>query len=115
MPGLSPVHRRLLRRLVDRDWHSWEELAAVAGNRYGARLHELRELGYCFVSRPRRNGRGKEYRRASRPLRPRERKVRLLLPLADVHALLEGQLTDECLDTARQALTVYMSRLPPQD
>ena len=42
---------RLYRLLKDGRWHGMASLLAAAGYRYGARLHELRRLGFPVVTR----------------------------------------------------------------
>jgi hypothetical protein len=43
---MKPATRRLLLRLQQDEWVSGNELFQVAGTRYGARLDELKALGY---------------------------------------------------------------------
>ncbi|HUW17256.1 MAG TPA: hypothetical protein VMW94_09285, partial [Actinomycetes bacterium] len=45
------------------EWHHWEELE-VGGNRYGARISELRDAGWRITSRPLPTG-GSRYRLVS--------------------------------------------------
>lgn len=48
-PRLRASHKRLLTLLSDHQWHTNRELEAVAGNRYGARLNELKDAGHAWV------------------------------------------------------------------
>lgn len=43
---MKPATRRALHLLLSKEWCSGNELFQVAGTRYGARLDELKPLGY---------------------------------------------------------------------
>ena len=50
-PRLGVKHLALLRVLGDHDWHTNAELCLpdVGGNRFGARMQELKDAGHPFV------------------------------------------------------------------
>ncbi len=102
---------KLLKKLKDLEWHSWAELENLAGNRYGARLHELREAGYKIVSRPSSlapNYDGKDYRltQLSR-VAQKNRKVKVYITPEQAHALRIGVVTPSVKEAVAQALASY--------
>jgi len=89
--------------LSDKEWHTHKELHQVC-NRYGARIHELRDLGYDILSR--KAPTGKDYRmpHPTTAVQQRRSRVRVYLPLEMMQDLAEGhpadQLTREVLQDA---------------
>ena len=80
----STARTRILGYLSDLEWHSHRELAHIGGNRYGARLGELRRLGYLIESRDIVDGHGKWYRlQALEPSVRRTKRVKVLLSERD--------------------------------
>ena len=80
----STARTRILGYLSDLEWHSHRELAHIGGNRYGARLGELRRLGYLIASRDIADGHGKRYRlEALEPGARRAKRVKMLLSERD--------------------------------
>ena len=102
-PRVTPSQRhrtareRLLALLLDLAWHGPEEMERVAGNRYGARLHELRAEGYVIASTGAdgEDNYGARHYRLESPVRgePQTRRVRVYLDLDDALALRGGVIT----------------------
>jgi len=83
---------RVFDLLSDLQWHTFAELARVGGIRYGARLLELKRLGFEFADREYRDG--KEYRLVSLTQGFGQRKrVKVFLEPEDVRAMLGLSLT----------------------
>jgi len=96
---------RLLRLVLDLQWHNRQELEAAAGNRYAARVLELKRLGYVVEDRESATGHGKDYRLTSRtPGAPQEKKVKVFLSEEDAELLLAGQVTGEAEAAVEDAL-----------
>ena len=78
-----PAREKVLRLLWDLQWHDAKELEGVGGNRFGARLLELRRLGYQVINEQHVEGKhGKRYRLKGRyPEKPQEKRVKVLLPV----------------------------------
>ncbi len=75
--------------LSDLGWHSHRELGSVGGNRYSARLLELKRLGYAIESRELEEG--KLYRLASLQRgEPQIKRVKVFLTEREAEALAEG-------------------------
>lgn len=105
--GGASQRDRLYTLLHDLLWHPWPELAEAGGRRYGARLLELRRLGYEISSRAHPGG-GKEYRLNSREPGPKhERRVRVLLTEKEIRALLTGEPTSVTRSTLEKALARF--------
>ena len=85
-----PARERMLRLLWDLQWHEAKELEGVGGNRFGARLLELKRLGYKVIDEQHQEGHhGKRYRLKDRyPGKPQEKRVKVLLPPEVVRELL---------------------------
>jgi hypothetical protein len=49
---MKPSARRLLTLMLSKEWVSGNEMFEAAGTRYGARLADLKELGYTWDKRP---------------------------------------------------------------
>jgi hypothetical protein len=78
---------RVFAVLSDLAWHDWRELEKVGGIRYGARLLELRRLGYLIETADLEDG--KRYRlKALERVAPQKKKVKVLLEEGDAEALL---------------------------
>lgn len=85
---------RVLLLLTDLHWHTHVELQRQGGARYGARVLELKRLGYEIEDRhiddDQRNG--KEYRLVSlQPGQPQAKRVKVYLDAADVASILHHQ------------------------
>lgn len=101
---------RLLELLWDQEWHSNKELREVAGQRYGARLHELRQLGFEISkqSTDMENAKVFEYRLDSQhPSKPKKKKVRVYLDVLDAQMLAVGATTHDAREAVREALDSY--------
>jgi len=99
---------RLLVAMSDLAWHTRQELEAIAGNRYGARLRELKRLGYVFEDRELGERDGKDYRLASAaPASPRGKRVRVYLEEADAADLLGGRISMFARAEVQGALASY--------
>lgn len=113
-PSGGRYHRtardKLFSLLADRRWHTHSELLLVAGARYGARLLELKRLGYKIESQEL-SGSGKRYRlttlvRGEGP----EKRVKVFLRLEDARTLLRaGELTREARQAIADALVSYLA------
>jgi hypothetical protein len=89
--------------LADGQWHTWDQLEAAGGNRYGARLDELRAAGHLIesVDLP---VDGKRYRLLGAKVMPRERRVRVYLDAADAKELAKGHVTLFAQSAAKAAM-----------
>jgi hypothetical protein len=88
-----PARERLLALLSDLAWHTWAELRQAAGVRYGARLLELKRLGYAVDSDGAAKD-GKRYRLAhAEPGSPQPKRVKVFLEERDAEAAVGGVLT----------------------
>ena len=86
------ARQRLLVAMSDLRWRSCKEMEELAGNRYGARIRELRRLGYVIEDRDEDDG--KSYRLVSAaPSSPRGKKVRVYLEECDAADLVRGRVT----------------------
>jgi hypothetical protein len=86
-------HREaLLHFMSDCRWHTFAELRHFGGLRYGARLLELKRLGYEFEDKPiDGEPEGKAYRLLSTVRGvPQAKRVKVLLEESDVEWLLEN-------------------------
>lgn len=105
----KPAKKRLLELLWDQEWHPWEELRGVAGQRYGARLHELRQVGFTVETRDRKgDDRGRDYRLSSRePSDPKKKRVRVYLDVEDARILAIGGSTKDARNAIKESLDSY--------
>lgn len=88
----ASARQRLLLAMCDLQWRSHKELEAIAGNRYGARLRELKRQGYSFEDREEVDG--KSYRLMSAaPATPMGKRVRVYLDESDAADLINGRIT----------------------
>jgi len=101
----------LLDRMSDCVWHSWKELEAVAGNRYAARMLELRRLGYQIEDRSGvAHPDGKDYRLISVvPGPPKKKQVKVFLDEYDAQAAVLGNLTSTARTAVKDALGSFMA------
>ena len=96
---------RMLSLLSDLKWHNRKDLEAVAGNRYAARMLELKRLGYSIVDRVATEGHGKDYRLThQKPGSPQEKRVKVFLTESVADLLLMGQMTNDATIAIRDAL-----------
>ena len=103
---------RLLSLLWDQQWHPNWELAQFSGVRYGARVLELRRLGYVIETKDLAgDDLGKEYRLASRQTgTPQGKRVQVYLDEADAAALASGNVTRATQIIVTDALASFRAR-----
>lgn len=83
---------RVLAKLLDLRWHPHYELADVGGNRYSARIHELKRLGYVIEDRSLDGnlGGGFEYRLMSKNAgTPQVKRVKVFLTEAEAQSIVD--------------------------
>lgn len=106
---------RVLNALQGGEWVSWKVLDRVGGNRYSARVLELKRLGYMIESRPDPSGDGQQYRLVSPyPGPPQTKRVKVFLDEADAEELLTGHLTPaagNAVLTALESFRINRSKL----
>lgn len=86
----EPLRNQILSLLMDLRPHHWSELHRIGGVRYGARVLELRRLGYQIETRELDDG-GKSYRLLSaRVGAPLPKKVKVFLDPADVAEMIRS-------------------------
>ena len=99
----KPLREKVKDLLWDLQWHTAAEMAGVGGNRYGARVHELKRLGYLLHTEDRQDG--KAYRLGSRyPGAPQQKRVKVLLDEADVVSILSGVVSPSAARALADAL-----------
>lgn len=100
---------RVYRLLSDLRWHSHAELAAVGGNRYTARVLELKRLGFVVESRHEQEGAdGKRYRLVSlTPGTAQAKRVKVLLDEDCALELLGGAISGRTREAVRTALESF--------
>lgn len=97
----------VLKLLSDLQWHPHQQLAGVGGVRYGARVLELRRLGYRIeVMDTEPQGRTYRLHSMSRGT-PQAKKVKIYLHEDDAAALAMGHATSRAVDAAREALATF--------
>ena len=94
---------RILKRLKNGNWVSGSALESLGGNRYGARLDELRAMGAQIVSRSEGSNPFKSYRLVGWG---EERKVRRRFDLTEdqLRDLARGILPETVINEAQQVL-----------
>jgi hypothetical protein len=97
---------RIFALLSDCQWHTRRELQAVGGIRYGARLLELKRMGYRIEAADTGGDEhGRDYRLLStEPNEPQAKRVKALLEEQDVVSLLRGDITLTASAALRNAL-----------
>lgn len=88
---LKKTHRgRILTKLLDLEWHPHYELADIGGNRYSARLLELKRLGYKIEREPiGEDDTGFKYRlKSATPGTPKVKTVKVFLNENEAEAIL---------------------------
>ena len=87
-------------------WRDRETLERLCGNRYSARILELKRRGYLIESSPSQTGHGKRYRllRAEKGS-PQPKRVKVFLRETDAQQLLDGNgLTPAAREAVEEAL-----------
>jgi hypothetical protein len=101
---------RVFELLSDLRWHTWRELEAVGGNRYGARVLELEKLGWNIIDEPHGED-GKRYLLASLTKGPPLPKlVRMYVSEASAQYVARGEVTEEARRAARDGLESFNAR-----
>jgi len=98
----------ILERLSDLQWHSWRELNAVGGVRYGARVLELKRQGHIIDTKASPTG-GRYYKLAPYVNPPSQKQVRVYLRPEDVEALITGIVSDDVVEACKMALVRFRS------
>lgn len=106
-----PYRERIFDLLSDLEWHTHTELNRIGGNRYAARLLELRRQGYLMDTRPL-GETGKEYRLLSlRPGEPQPKRVRVFLAIDDAYLVANcSHLPDSIRMTVQDSIDSYLNR-----
>lgn len=100
------ARERLFDLLSDLRWHTHKEMEAVSGNRYAARLLELKREGYVIESRAIPDG--KEHRLKSRQKGPPQpKRVKVFLNEHDAAALTQGKVTPAAQKAVTSALASF--------
>ena len=114
----SSQRQRVFELLGDQLWHTHRSLSAktVGGNRYSARILELKRMGYDIEDRPLDDGSmGNEYRLTSlKPGTPKPKLVKIFMEEDDVQHLLTQPLksrTRGALSKALKSFKANKSRL----
>jgi hypothetical protein len=105
----KPLRDRLFDWLSDLRWHTYKELRTIGGTRYGARILELKRLGYRIETRNIEGSTGKEYRLTSLVRgEPQPKRVKAFLPAADVAMFLsEGIVSPAIKGAIEEAFKSY--------
>lgn len=104
------ARQRVLAELMPLQWRSWRILRRIGGVRYGARLRELKRLGYRIEDTSGNDNEGKVYRLINpRPARPAIKQVKIYLPEEHVKALLRDELYPETKTIALEALRIFQA------
>lgn len=100
---------RVFALLSDLQWHAHYELASVGGNRYTARILELKRLGYIVESKhEKKDADGKRYRLLSLlPSHPQPKRVKVFLDEHDARQLMSGIVQPAAIAALRQALASF--------
>lgn len=85
-------------------WVSWRQLNAIAGVRYGARIRELKRLGYQIEATER-----EDHGRSCRLISPdlghaREKRIRIYLDEQDALEMSRGNVTLTAIGEVRSSL-----------
>jgi len=87
----ATARERILANLKSMQWRSWRVLRRSGGVRYGARLRELKRLGYQIEDATSNDNEGKVYRLLSpTPGPPQAKMVKVYLPEKNVIVLLDN-------------------------
>jgi len=99
----------VLELLLDGKWHPHYQLADIGGVRYGARIRELKRLGYEIETMDVVAGvDGRRYRlKSAIPGVPAGKKVKVFLSEADAESLLTGATSFSALASIRSALASF--------
>jgi hypothetical protein len=105
------TRQRILNELLSMQWRGWRYLKRIGGVRYGARILELKRLGYKFEDSPTNDPHGKMYRLLSPdPGEPQPKQVKIYLPEEYVIELLTDRtLYPEAETIVAQALRIFQA------
>jgi hypothetical protein len=100
----------VLRLLSDTQWHSHVELARIGGVRYGARVRELKRLGYQIETQDIEEGTDGRMYRLSTTIQgmPAEKRVKAFLLETDVHSLLAMTIPNSARKALEDALGSFL-------
>ena len=99
---------QVLKLLMDLQWHGRKQLERVAGNRYCARILELKRLGYKVESEPLPDDDGNRYRLLSKtPGKPQAKKVKIFVTESEAEWLTKKIVRDSALKPIREALESF--------
>jgi hypothetical protein len=103
------ARERTLTMLKDLQWTSWRQLRRVAGVRYGARIRELKRLGYRIEDSSDNSPDGKQYRLTNiTPGEPLGKRVRVYLPERETEMLLTtGKVPAASIVAIATALSIF--------
>jgi hypothetical protein len=107
----ASARQRILDELLSMQWRGWRYLERIGGIRYGARILELKRLGYKLEAAPTNDPHGKMYRLLSPdPGEPQLKQVKIYLPEEYVIELLtEGKLRPEAEAIVAKALRIFQA------
>jgi len=101
---------RVLAALQGLTWTSWRELDRVGGNRYSARVRELKRQGYKIASTADPSGDGKRYRLLNLvPGLPERKYVKIYFEETDADALTRNEVTPAAAAAATKALRIFQA------
>jgi hypothetical protein len=102
------ARERLFLLLCDLAWHTHRECDQASGNRYTARMLELRRLGYAIDSEPIAEGEGKRYRLVSlERTKPQTKRVKIFLEEDDAQQIVLGEITLGAHAATKRALRSF--------
>lgn len=104
----ASARQRILNELLSLQWRGWRYLQRIGGIRYGARILELKRLGYKLETSPTNDPHGKMYRlRSPDPGVPQLKQVKIYLPEEYVIELLN----DRTLYPEAEAIVIRALRI----
>ena len=110
MAAVKADNRTRVLELLESPRHSWKtrrQIERAGGNRYGARLHELKRLGYLIESRGNAYGPdGKEYKLTGKG-EPIPKMVRVYMTEADAIELEAGRTTTKAQASVASGLRKF--------
>lgn len=107
----KPFREQVFDLLSDLKWHTHVELSRVGGNRYAARILELKRQGYQIDSKPFVDV-GKVYRLVSlKRGEPQSKRVRVFLDIDDAILVVNcSHLPDNIRDIVQESIDSFLNR-----